>query len=136
MEPNRGCSVVTRKLGSGLCLVLLTCLPAGAQPSEEISFRKHTLDLGRNETCAVADVNGDGRLDIVAGENWYEAPKWAKHRFRSFPTWNNYIDNFSDLPLDVDGDGAVDIVSSSWSSRRIAWFKNPGKGSGAWKETV
>ena len=84
----------------------------------------------------MADVNGDGRLDIIAGENWYEAPEWTKHRFRSFATWSNYIDNFSDLPLDVDGDGAVDIVSSAWSARRIAWFKNPGKRGGVWKETV
>ncbi len=135
-QPNREWSVLGRKLVAGSCLVLAMLLPARAQPSKEIVFRKHTLDLGRNETCSAADLNGDGRLDIVAGENWYEAPEWTKHRFRSFPTWSNYIDNFTDLALDVDGDGAVDIVSSAWSARRIAWFKNPGKSSGPWKETV
>ena len=105
-----------------------------AQVSDEIPFRKHTLDLGRNETCAVADVNRDGHADIIAGENWYEGPKWAKHRFRSFNFFSNYIDNFSDLPIDVNADGSVDIVSVSWSSKRIAWFENSGTGLGTWKE--
>ena len=105
-----------------------------AQVSDEIPFREHTIDLGRNETCAVADVNGDGDADIIAGENWYEGPKWTKHRFRSFHFFNNYIDNFSDLPIDVNGDGSIDIVAVSWGSKRIAWFENPGKGVGAWEE--
>jgi hypothetical protein len=115
-------------------LVLLLSAAWGAGPSEEIPFRSHTLDLGRNEACAVADVNGDGRLDVISGENWYEAPAWKKHPFRSILFWNNYIDDFSDLPIDVNGDGRVDIVSVGWGSKTIAWFENPEGGTGAWKE--
>lgn len=107
----------------------------GSRP-DEIQFAKHTLDLGASETCAFADVNGDGRLDIISGENWYESPKWVKHKFRELPFTNNYVDNFSDLPLDVDGDGRVDVVSCSWFGRRLAWWRNPGRGSGEWKEAV
>jgi FG-GAP-like repeat len=114
--------------------VLLLPAARAAGPSEEIPFRLHTLDLGRNEACAVADLNGDGRLDVISGENWYEAPQWNKHRFRSFLFWNNYIDDFSDLPIDVNGDGRVDIVSVGWGSRSIAWFENPGSGADGWKE--
>jgi hypothetical protein len=33
-----------------------------------VPFEKHTLDLGSAEAAAVADINGDGRLDVVAGE--------------------------------------------------------------------
>ncbi|MEK7405818.1 MAG: VCBS repeat-containing protein [Acidobacteriota bacterium] len=100
----------------------------------DIPFEKHTLDLGANEACALADINGDGRLDIVSGENWFEAPKWARHKFRQLAFTNNYIDDFSDLPLDVDGDGHTDIVSCSWFSRRLAWWRNPGRGKGDWKD--
>lgn len=103
---------------------------------EEIAFQKHTIDLGANETCAVADVNGDGRPDIISGENWFEAPRWIKHKFRTLPYTNQYIDNFSDVPLDVNGDGQVDIVSCSYFSRRLVWLQNPGSGKGEWKERV
>jgi len=30
----------------------------------------------------IADINRDGKPDIVSGENWYEAPRWTKHHFR------------------------------------------------------
>ena len=96
----------------------------------------HTLDLGRNEACAVADVNGDGRLDVISGEHWYAAPDWKQHTYRSILFWNNYIDDFSDLPLDADGDGDVDVVSVGWGGRKIVWLENPGKGEGMWKERV
>src|SRR6516164_4507950 len=57
---------------------------------DAIVFRKHTLDLGCCEAVTVADVNLDGRLDIVSGESWYEqlapegdrGPRFVKHRFR------------------------------------------------------
>jgi hypothetical protein len=106
---------------------------AATRPAD-IPFEKITLDLGANESCAVADINGDGKLDVVSGENWYEAPKWTKHHFRDLPYASFYIDNFSDLPLDVNGDGAVDIVGCSWFAKRLLWFENPGKKGGAWKE--
>lgn len=106
---------------------------AASRPAD-IPFEKHTLDLGANESCAVADVNGDGKPDIISGENWYEGPKWKKHHFRDLPYSNYYIDNFSDLPLDVNGDGRVDIVSCSWFAHRLLWFENPGREGAAWKE--
>jgi hypothetical protein len=81
----------------------------------------------------LADVNGDGRLDIVSGEYWYAAPNWTPHRFRELPYSNGYVDNFSDLPLDVDGDGRVDIVSCSWFRKSLRWWRNPGS-QGTWTE--
>ena len=111
---------------------------AASVRSPEIAFEKHTIDLGSSETCAFADINGDGRLDIVSGEFWYAAPAWTPNRFRELsfvnPNLDNYIDNFSDLPLDVDGDGHIDIVSCSWFARKLVWYRNPGKGRGTWSE--
>ena len=112
---------------------LLSLVAISAPRPQDIPFEKIVLDLGANETCTFADLNGDGRLDIVSGENWFEAPSWKKHSFRQFPFENNYIDNFSDLALDFDGDGKTDIVSCSWFSKQLSFWKNPGKGGGEWK---
>jgi hypothetical protein len=124
-------------------LAIAACLLAQL-PSRppEVPFRIHTVDPGASETAAVADVNRDGRLDIISGEHWYEAlalhppnvPRWTKHRFRELGFSNQYIDNFSDLPVDVDGDGYPDVVSVSWFAKKVAWWRNAGKSGGPWRE--
>ena len=38
------------------------------------------------------------------------------------------------MPIDVDGDGYPDIASVTWFAKKISWFRNPGKGGGAWVE--
>lgn len=117
------------------CLGLLLAAPCLASgPSPEIPFRKHTIDLGRNESCAVADLDNDGILDIVSGENWFRGPDFQRTQFRSLLFFNNYIDDFSDLPFDVDKDGHTDVVSVGWGSRKIAWWRNPGHAIGGWSE--
>jgi hypothetical protein len=120
-----------------IAFVVLAAIAGAGRPGE-VPFQKHTIDLESSETLAVADINGDGRLDLVSGEHWFEAPKWVKHRFRSLDYSNNYIDNFSDLAIDVNGDGFPDIVSCSYFSKRMAWWQNPGKTAAAsraeWKE--
>ena len=94
------------------------------------------IDLGSSESCAVADINGDGFLDIVSGENWYRGPEFQQRKFRSILYWNNYFDDFSDMVLDVDGDGHLDVVSVGWGSKKIAWWRNPGRGIGKWVESL
>ena len=106
-------------------LALGSLLHSVTRPGD-IPFHKRQIDIGASETAAWADINHDGKLDIVSGENWYEAPTWKRHLFREIPYSNGYVDNFSDLPLDVDGDGRTDIVSCSWFRRSLRWWKNPG----------
>jgi hypothetical protein len=117
--------------------LVLVCALFSARPtrSPDIPFKPHLIDNGASETAAVADVNGDGRLDIISGESWYEAsrassaqPIWTKHKFRDLDYTNNYYDNFSDLPVDVDGDGDPDLVRVTWFAKKISWWRNPGRG--------
>lgn len=116
-----------------LALPVVFILAASRPP--DIPFKRHLLDYGAAETAAVADVNRDGKPDILSGEYWYEGPNWKQHRYRDLHFQNNYIDAFSDLPMDVDGDGWVDVITATWFSKKISWFRNPGKAGGEWKAT-
>ena len=129
VKKGKAVSIAIPVLGLCACAVVL----AVSRPAD-IAFEKHMLDGGANEPCALADVNGDKRIDIISGENWFEGPSWKRHHFRDLPYSNNYIDDFSDLPLDVNGDGRIDVVSVSWFGKKIAWWENPGKDGAVWKE--
>ena len=100
----------------------------------EVPFKKTMIDAAAAETVAFADINNDGKLDIVSGEYWYEAPSWTPHRFRDLTFQDGYIGNFCDLPLDVNKDGYVDIISCLGFANRLVWMENPGKKGGAWRE--
>jgi FG-GAP-like repeat len=123
---------------SGIPLVIAIALVSltEATRSPDIRFRAEMVDPGASETAAVADINRDGRLDIVSGDSWYEAPAWTKHTFRELGFSSNYVDDMGDMPVDVDGDGFVDIVTVTWFAKKLSWFRNPGKASGPWTETV
>ena len=78
--------------------------------------------------AAAADINGDGKLDIISGENWYEqttpgkdGPRWIKHHFRDLAFFRfdgefsgGYLEDLGDLAIDVNGDGYPDVVTSWW----------------------
>lgn len=101
----------------------------------DIRFHVHMIDPGSGETVAVADINRDGKLDIVAGESWYEAPHWVKHPLRPIEYSSGYVDDFSDLVVDVDGDGWPDVLQCSYFAHNIVWLKNPGRNGSEWKQT-
>jgi VCBS repeat protein len=128
---------IHRSLGAMLWVMFAFAAAFAAPRPKDIPFRSHMLDGGASETAAVADINHDGRLDIVSGESWYEAPSWRPHRFREIDFRQQYVDVFSDLPIDVDNDGYPDVVSVSWFARKVSWWRNPGRAAaGTWKETT
>lgn len=78
----------------------------------------------------VGDVNGDGRLDILSNEGWWEAPaelgqgEWDFHAAPfGQPCANMYA-------YDFDGDGDNDILSSSAHAYGIWWHEQTPEG---WK---
>src|SRR5204863_9331927 len=48
-----------------------------------LAWKKIVVDkVFRSEGAAVADVNRDGKMDILIGDFWYEAPDWKMHPIR------------------------------------------------------
>ena len=105
--------------------------------SADLPFRLHTINADSTfEACSVMDVNRDGKLDIVCGGFWYEAPTWKQHFLRNVeklgvpPNWDGY----SHLEMDVNRDGWTDLINVNWRSRSIFWVEHPGPGLGEWKK--
>ncbi|HSW44164.1 MAG TPA: family 16 glycoside hydrolase [Phycisphaerae bacterium] len=108
-----------------LCLSALIglslCLPARSEPA----FRKHVIDSEfRAEAVAAADINRDGRLDLVAGECWYESPDFKPHKFRTVEMRDGYADVRFDVPEDINGDGWIDIATCH-RGPVLEWLENP-----------
>ena len=76
-----------------------------------------------------ADVNGDGKTDLVAsrghGEGliWFENPSWDIHTIHCSLKSPHCLQ-----VLDMDGDGDIDAVTCAYESKIAAWFENDGKG--------
>ena len=51
-----------------LLLMIVAAITWAATRPPDIAFERRMLDPGASETVAIADINGDGRPDIVSGE--------------------------------------------------------------------
>jgi hypothetical protein len=121
---------------------LLSCwIAVSAAGAEPPRFKAHRIGAYRSEACGVADFNGDGKLDIVAGPYIYLAPDWKPWKIRELrgkvdDQGKGYYGDFANLPLDVDGDGKLDVVSCDWFEKCIEWHRNVGPDGGLWPRTA
>jgi hypothetical protein len=93
-------------------------------PVVSLGFFKYRVqeiaaDLKVGYAVIAADVNGDGKPDIVVVDVnrvvWYENPTWKRHIIIENAT---KLDNVSIAAFDIDGDGKVDFVlAAGWSGR-------------------
>jgi hypothetical protein len=103
------------------------------------AFTQHVIENDyreRLERHALADVNRDGRPDVVIVENlhgdllWYKnsgSPARDEHWQRFTIAKGAAPGAYDVAPADFDGDGDLDAAISTWRlSNKFVWFENPG----------
>lgn len=109
-----------------------------------IAWVSGSFPIPEGEGLRAADVNRNGRPDIVVNGSWYEntggfldQDSWRQHRYTD--TWT-HPNTFIDVG-DINGNGRLDIVLSpaelAGQFYRISWFEAPADAtSGPWTEHV
>jgi len=89
-------------------------------------WSQRRLPCPAGEGLAVGSIAASGRLDLVIGGRWYEAPRdimagaWREHVFAEWPE-----DAVVKL-ADMNGDGRKDVVlTRSEGHHRLSWFETP-----------
>jgi hypothetical protein len=92
----------------------------------------------RSEGVAVADVNKDGRTDVLLGDSWYEAPSWTKHDIRKPGDYGDGLHSYSTCMAcwsdDINGDGWADQVVVGFPGAPAYWYENPKGKTGYWPQ--
>jgi len=100
----------------------------------KITWKKTVLDRQfRSEGVAVADVNKDGKIDVLNGEYWYEAPDWTPHEMQPFfdhaketqDGLKGYSRVFFCWADDINGDGWQDLIVIDFPGAPCYWMENP-----------
>lgn len=139
--------------------VLLIALVCGAASCAPGAPKWQKMQLTREfwaEGAHYGDFNRDGRVDVVCGAFWYEAPGFER-RHEIWPATatfkrtnaggkeevlpgfegalgaqNAYSDNFLTFTYDFNGDGWMDVMAYPWPGKAVAWYENPKNKPGPW----
>lgn len=118
-------------------LLAFVALSANTGAAKEIHFKKVVLDEAfRSEGVGLADVNHDGKLDVLAGEVWYEAPNWQLRELLApgkYDGKTGYSKTFANFTCDVNRDGWTDSVITTMMGEPSLWYENPKGQPGHWK---
>ena len=97
-----------------------------------MKFRHKVIDAnppgGRHSILLIADINGDGKNDIIIGGMigppnlfWYENPSWKRHDIGDAPNLEA-----GGVIVDINRDGKPDIVAGQTAKgKELYWFENP-----------
>ena len=124
-------------------LATITVLSTFTLSAKEPKFRQQDIDVevGVGYGLQLADMNGDGKTDIVLVDKdkvaWYQNPTWAKHQISGHLTERDHV---CVAARDLDGDGKAEIaVGAQWNpgdtvnSGAVFYLKPTPDRSGNWK---
>jgi hypothetical protein len=125
---------------SGLAVFCADSSDKKSEDDTPVKWKKTVIDTAfRSEGVAIGDINKDGKMDIVAGDVWYEAPDWKMHEIRPAKDYrkgeeNVYSNCMACWVDDVNGDGWLDVIIVGFPGTPCHWYENPGNKEGHWKE--
>lgn len=104
-------------------------------------WHRITISCPHGEGIALADLNKDGRPDVIIPGRWYENPghvdgMWREHVYTSLWTHPHAKVELAD----INADGRLDVVLTpaelAGQFYKLAWYEGPPSPDGKWTEHI
>lgn len=129
---------MTRHTPAIVCILASVSLATAADTVALHTFVKQKLDdRFYAEGAAVADIDHDGKADIIAGPFWYRGPAFTERTAfipdikPTDPLSYSQLQFFT-FASDIDGDGWTDLVTVGYPGKECFWWENPKEAGKPW----